>query len=58
MTIELEEHEAKEVVLALRHFFDASLKHLPLSEQATHAYVSVITKIQSGVGDGRGISVG
>lgn len=50
MTIEFTEHEAKEVVLALRHFFDASLDHLPMSEQASHVYVSVITKLQSGLG--------
>jgi hypothetical protein len=49
MIIELTEHEAKEIVLALRHFFDASQKYLPVSEQASHVYVSVISKLQDGL---------
>lgn len=46
MTIDLTEQEAKEVVLALRHLFDAGLQYLPMSESASHAYVSVISKLQ------------
>jgi hypothetical protein len=50
MTIELTDHEAKEVVLALRYFYDASVDHLPISESGMHVYVSVISKLQEGLG--------
>jgi len=50
MQIDLTEQEAKEVVLALRHFFDASVEFLPVSESASHAYISVISKLQRELG--------
>lgn len=50
MTIDLSEQEAKEVVLVLRHMFDASVTHLPASEEASHIYISVISKLQDGLG--------
>lgn len=50
MQIDLSEQEAKEVVLALRHLFDASVTHLPRSEAASHICISVISKLQDGLG--------
>lgn len=50
MTVDLTDHEAKEIVLALRYLFDASANHLPASEMASHVYVSVISKLQDGLG--------
>lgn len=50
MTIDLTEQEAKEVILVLRHMFDASQKFLPRSEVASHVYVSVISKLQKSLG--------
>lgn len=50
MQIDLTEREAKEVILALRYLFDASVTHLPASESASHAYISFISKLQDGLG--------
>jgi len=50
MTIELTDHEAKELIITLRHSFDASMEHLPASLSASHVYVSVISKLQIGLG--------
>lgn len=50
VTVDLTEHEAKEVILALRYLFDATLDHLPMGEQVSHVYVSVISKLQVSLG--------
>jgi hypothetical protein len=50
MKVDLTEQEAKEVVLALRHLFDASVEYFPRSESASHVYISVISKLQEGLG--------
>jgi len=46
MTVDLTREEAKEVALALRHFYDASAEHPNSTEHALSIYVGVVAKLQ------------
>lgn len=46
MTVDLTRDEAKEVALALRHFYDSSLEEPLATDHALSIYINVVAKLQ------------